>query len=298
MAEKFEAHGMGWLADYPDFRDHTAEHKSVQDRRQVASKDKQTSVGAMLGAVGVDKAKELRRSVDLREWCSPIEDQGEIGSCTAHAGVALVEYFERKAFGKHIDASRLFLYKATRSLMQRTGDTGAFLRTTMGAMALFGVPPEEYYPYAPDKFDEEPPAFCYSFARNFQALDYYRLDAPGIDATQLLERIKTHLAAGLPSMFGFTVFDSISEANDTGKIPVPTRDNRVVGGHAVVAVGYDDGIEVSGQKGALLCRNSWGTGWGDEGYGWLPYKYLDLGLAEDWWSVLKTEWVNTGQFKV
>ena len=90
----------------------------------------------MLSKVGVAKRPKtsLPDSVDLKEWCSPIEDQGELGSCTAQAGVALVEYFERRAFGKHLDASRLFLYKATRNMLHWTGDTGAFLRTTMGAI--------------------------------------------------------------------------------------------------------------------------------------------------------------------
>lgn len=70
----------------------------------------------------------------------------QIGSCTANAGVGLVEYFERRAFGKHLDASRLFLYKVTRNLLHLTEDTGAYLRTTMAAMALFGVPPKNTGP--------------------------------------------------------------------------------------------------------------------------------------------------------
>ena len=91
-------------------------------------------------------------------------------------GSGMVEYYELKAFGKHIDASRLFLYKATRNLMHETGDTGATLRSTMGALALFGVPPEEYWQYDIKKFDEEPPSFCYAFAMNYQSLKYVRLD--------------------------------------------------------------------------------------------------------------------------
>ena len=115
MSEKIESYGMGWLPDYPDFRDYTEEEKSVK---------------VMLTKVGVAKAPKasLPATADLRAWCPPIENQGSIGSCTANAGVAIVEYFERRAFGKHIDASRLFLYKATRNLLHWTGDTGAFLR--------------------------------------------------------------------------------------------------------------------------------------------------------------------------
>jgi C1A family cysteine protease len=93
-----------------------------------------------------------------------------LGSCTANAGVGLVEYFERRAYGKHIDAARLFLYKVTRKMLNFKGHTGAFLGSAMGALTLFGVPPEEYWPYDVDKFNREPPAFCYSFAKNYQAI--------------------------------------------------------------------------------------------------------------------------------
>jgi len=126
-----------------------------------------------------------------------------------------VEYFEKKAFRKHIDASSLFLYKTTRNLMHQTGDIGAYLRTTMGALVLFGVPPEEYWPYSITGFDQEPPSFCYAFAQNYQSLTYYRLDPPGISRNDLLGQIKANLAGGLPSMFGFTVYSSIEQAATT-----------------------------------------------------------------------------------
>jgi C1A family cysteine protease len=78
----------------------------------------------MLSRVGVVKrAKALPSSVDLRQWFSPVEDQGTLGACTAQAGVGMIEYFEKRAFGKHIDASRLFLYKVTRNMLHWTGDT-------------------------------------------------------------------------------------------------------------------------------------------------------------------------------
>ncbi|CCI19998.1 Similar to tr/Q3VKM6/Q3VKM6_9CHLB Peptidase C1A [Microcystis aeruginosa PCC 9807] len=302
MTETFVIPAMGWLPDYPDIRDVTFQSERVPSKLQALG---QPSVKQMLAKVGATTSAPatLPASVDLRPWCSPMEDQKTIGSCTAHAGVGLVEYFERRAFGKHIDASRLFLYKVTRNLLKWTGDTGAFLRSTMYALTLFGVPPEEYYPYNIADLDKEPSAFCYAFAQSYQAISYYRLDPPGTARDALLARIKTELSKGLPSMFGFTVYSSISQGNTTGKIPYPTRGERVEGGHAIDAVGYDDNLKIKNTNaggiettGALLIRNSWGTAWGSAGYGWLPYKYVLDGLATDWWSLIKSEWVDTGQF--
>ena len=235
-----------------------------------------------------------------------IEDQRTIGSCTAQAGVGIVEYYQRRAFGKHLDGSRLFVYKATRNLLGLTGDTGAWLRSAMGALCTFGVPPEKYWPYDVTKFDIEPPAFVYALGQAYQAEKFYRLDPPGSTVpSEVLENIKKHLAAGVPSMFGFTVYDSISQAQGTGRgrIPFPSTTDRVAGGHAVAAVGYDDSIEVkhSGApaptRGALIVRNSWGTAWGDRGYGYLPYEYVLQRLAVDWWVLVKAEWLDQDPFR-
>jgi len=304
MSETRYKMGMGWLPDYPDFRDHTINHNEVSARlKALGQKD---SIKTMLAKIGVDKPAKMQIpvSADLREWFSPIEDQESLGSCTANAGVGLVEYFEKRAMGKHIDASRLFLYKATRNMSHSKGDTGSFLRTTMSALVLFGVPPEEYWPYVTADFDKEPTAFCYAFAQNYQAIDYYRLDPPGTDKSELLKNIKTNLAAGLPSMFGFAVYSSYEQAGTSGKIPYPVAGDKNVGGHAIIAAGYDDKMKIkntaSGAKetiGALLIRNSWGEDWGEKGYGWLPYEYVLKGLAVDWWSLMKNEWVNTGNFE-
>jgi C1A family cysteine protease len=286
--------GMGWLPDYPSFRDYTPQSYKV------ANMFKKVDLDETL------KTKVLKVSLpskkDLRKWCSPIEDQESIGSCTANAAVGLVEYFERRAYGKHIDASRLFLYKVTRKMLNFKGDTGAFLRTAMGALTLFGVPPEEYWQYEIKNYEKEPPAFCYSFAKNYQAINYVRLDPSGIEKDVLLHSIKDNIDKGFPCMFGFTVYNSIQQSASTGKIPYPCEGEKIDGGHAVMAVGYDDKMPIKNEmcdkitKGAIIIRNSWGTEWGDGGYGFLPYDYVTTGLAEDWWTLIQQGWVDTGQF--
>lgn len=296
--------GMGWRRDLPSLEDYTVEKNDLH-RRLIQQGEKET-VKSMIKKLNVHEPAKVSvpGSVDLSGYCSPIEDQGNLGSCTANAAAGLIEYYENRAFGQYTDASRLFLYKTTRNLLQETGDTGAFIRTTMGAMVLFGAPPEIYWPYNIADFDVEPPAFCYAFGQNFQTIQYYRLDDMDTPASLLLKRIKLDLAAGLPSMFGFTVFSSIRQADEDGKIPFPCRGEKDVGGHAVAAVGYDDEIEITNSnckhttKGALMIRNSWGEGWGEKGYGWLPYDYVLKGLAVDWWSLIKSEWVNTKNFGI
>lgn len=290
--------GMGWRPDLPDFRDYTEE---TPDVRTVLA-----PTGVTAAAARGARPYRLPAAVDLRDWASPVEDQGALGSCTAQAGAGVIEYYERKSFGHHVEASRLFLYKATRNLMKARGDSGAYLRSTMGAMVLFGVPPEPYWPYtdAEEAFDKEPPAFCYAFAQSYRTLLYFRHDAAGVTRAAVLERLRTYLAAGHPAMFGFTVYNSVDQAETTGRIPVPFGRERIEGGHAVVAMGYDDAMAVANasggepSRGALLIRNSWGKGWGEKGYGWLPYAYVQRGLAEDFWSVLKKDWIDTGEFKI
>lgn len=278
---------LGWIPDYPDFRDYTETHEKVKN---------------LVSKLAMTSESSIPLKADLRKWCSPIENQQNVGSCTAHAVAGVVEYFENKSFGKYLDASRLFLYKVTRNLLHFTGDTGAFLRSALGALVLFGMPPEEFWPYNTERFDEEPDAFCYAFAQNYKCISYFRHDPSNISTKDVLISIKKYLVAGIPSVFGFTVYQSIRQVSSDGYIPFPSQNEKMLGGHAVAAVGYDDNVEIenpfSGEstKGAILIRNSWGEGWGDKGYGWLPYEYVLQGIALDWWSILKQEWVDTGLF--
>lgn len=256
---------LGWLPDLPDHRDHTA----------------------MLSKVGTRPSK-----VSLeRNFFSPIENQGSLGSCTANAAAGIVEYCEKKATSRHVDISRLFLYKVTRKLMGVTGDTGAYLRDTIKALRMIGAPPEKHYPYVIANFDKEPDAFAYSLASNYKSLSYFRVDAPGLSNRDILSSMKDKLSINMPLMFGFTCFSSIYSASaDKGFIPYPSPGEDTVGGHAVTAVGYDDAT------GLIEIRNSWGTGWGQSGYGFLPYDYVLNGLVNDIWGITQQSWVDLGIF--
>ncbi len=284
--------GTGWLPPIPDLRDYQVEHPDVQ------------AMTKMLGLSSKDA--KIPSSADLRQWCSPIEDQGGIGSCTANAVVGVVEYLQRRAFNEHLDGSRLFVYKTTRNLMQVTGDTGAWIRNVLGALALCGVPEEKYWPYNESDFDNEPPAFVYAVAENFEALKYFCHDPIGanISPENVVADVKRYIAAGIPSVFGFWGFPSFGSSNVIGGIPLPGPDERAEWGHAVVAVGYDDEKRITNTRynqetvGAFLIRNSWGKGWGEDGYGWIPYDYVLSQLALDFWSLLSMEWVDTEQFGI
>ncbi len=286
--------GTGWLPPLPDLRDYTDTHPEIAEMNK---------------KLRLPKGKELKSlpaTVDLRSWCSPVENQKSLGSCTAHAAAGIVEYFQRRAFNKHLEGSRLFIYKTTRNLMQVTGDAGAWLRNTMGALTLCGVPDEKYWPYtdAEPAFDNEPPSFVYAIADNYEAVKYFCHDPLGanVSGNTVLNNVKKYIAAGVPSMFGFWGFPSFDYCDVKGGIPYPCPDEQAQWGHAIVAVGYDDGKKIKNTKcnktttGAILIRNSWGKTWGDKGYGWLPYEYVVNKLALDFWSLLSMEWVDTKQF--
>lgn len=307
---KNEEYGTGWLPPLPDFRDYTAETPVITTLSE-GLKITPTTLKASDEA-GMPQATT---TVDLRAWCSPIEDQKRLGSCTANAAAGVVEYFQKRAFKKFLDASRLFIYKTTRNLMGVVGDTGAWLRNTMGALVLCGVPPEKYWPYTDLKqpgpaqertFDEEPSSFVYSVADNYECVKYFCHDPLGrnVPKSIVLNRVKYYLAAGIPSIFGFYGFPSFNYSDVKGGIPYPCPGERAQWGHAIAAVGYDNNKKIKNTQcntvttGALLIRNSWGTGWGDAGYGWLPYAYVLNGIALDFWSILSQEWVDTGKFGI
>ena len=282
--------GFGWIPDLPDIRDYTLFREEVSDK---------LGGNSIRGLLKSTCKNELPpNEVDLRKWCSEIRRQGGLGSCTAQAAVGLLEYYENRAYGAYTKASPLFLYKVTRNLMQLTGDTGAGIRDVFKALVMFGAPPERYWGYDISRYEEEPSAFLYSLGQNYQALTYYRLDVAGTPPDKLLERIKSTLVSGLPSIFGFVVYDSYTFGDITGEIPFPAITDNMIGGHAVVAVGYDDSkivFSADGKAfttGALLIRNSWGEEWGVKGYGWLPYEYVLYSLAVDFWSLIKAEWIS------
>lgn len=271
----------GWIPDLPDHRDHPATAYPMPTLDEMG---KPVTVS------------NLPMKADIRGGFSPVEDQGRLGSCTAQAGVALVEYMERKFGGNHVEASRLFLYKNTRKLAGLQGDTGAYLRDTIKALRLFGVSQEEFWPYDITKFDVEPDAFNYALANNYKALKYFRVDMPGMSPEAMLKEIKTKISKGIPLMFGSTVYSGIYKVKTD--IPFPQGGEQPIGGHAMVICGYDDNVLGTNttKPGCFLIRNSWGTSWGMGGYAYLPYDYLYAGLMCDIWGITKQDWIDTSVF--
>jgi C1A family cysteine protease len=274
---------MGWQRDLPDPRDYTPDHKDVL---------------ALLRRLRRRKRKRLPAAVDLRAdgdgvYFSPPDDQGPVNCSPVFACLGLVEYFERRASGKVFEPSKLFLYQMVRRLRRALVEPGVDLRTTFKTLVRYGVPPADLWPYAPEKYDVEPRDLTLlGFRREFESLRYVRLDARNTRGPDVLDLLRSFLAARFPVAFGFSVPQSLGRE---AVIPYRPTFDTIRGGHAVVAVGYDDRRAVS-TKGALLVRNSWGETWGDGGYGWLPYVYIRQQLAVDFWTLLREDWLCSGEF--
>jgi C1A family cysteine protease len=237
-----------WKPDIPDVRDH------------------------LLTAITTG----LPPKVDLRPGCSAVEDQGDLGSCTAQAIVGALEYLERKA-GLIANLSRLFLYYQERVIEGTVKeDAGATIRSGVKACAKVGVCQERYWQYRINRFKEEPGKRPYQDAAKRKVKEYLRVNA--------LDDLRGSLAARYPVAFGMSVYESFESDRvaETGQVPMPRPSEKLLGGHAVLAVGYDDSIN------SLIVRNSWGRKWGLGGYFLLPYAFVvSRGLTDDYWVIHK-----------
>ncbi|MDQ6651014.1 MAG: C1 family peptidase [Actinomycetota bacterium] len=241
----------GWVPDLPDARDH------------------------LFSAPGPTLAT-LPPAVDLRPGCPPVYDQGQLGSCTANAIGGALEFDLLKQGLADLMPSRLFIYYNERAIEGSTGsDSGAQLRDGIKTVNKQGVCPEDEWPYDLAKFTDAPPASAYADALANRATSYQRV-------ARNLAQFRGCLAAGYPFVFGFTVYDGFEsqQVASTGEANLPAAGEKVVGGHAVMAAGYDDSTQ------RFLVRNSWGDGWGQQGYFTMPYAYLtQRGLSSDFWTI-------------
>jgi C1A family cysteine protease len=244
----------GWVPDVPDQRDY------------------------LLKAVLRVPAK-LPPSVDLRPLCAKVEDQGELGSCTANALAGALEFLERKDKVAFEDFSRLFIYYNERAIEHTIqSDSGAAIRDGIKTLAKLGVCAEKKWPYVISKFKMKPNPVCYRDALNHQITSYRRI--------LTLDEMRACLADGFPFVFGFTVYESFESQTvaKTGVVNMPKTGEKCLGGHAVLAVGYQD------SRKRFIVRNSWGEDWGMKGYFTMPYKYVaDRNLSDDFWTIRRGE---------
>ena len=206
----------------------------------------------------------------------------------------MLQYFKHRAHGRQMRPSRLFVYKNARRLLNWSGDSGDPLRATLKAIRRFGLPPESLWPYRAENVDREPQAFAYSFGEETSGLGYLRIDSRNLSGQAVLESARALLACGFCFVLGFPSYCAIDVSP---LVSYPTILDGNDGGHAVLAVGYDDRLRIRSDRGAFLIRNSWGVAWGDGGYGWLPYAYVREELAADLWTVVRPDWLDSGEFR-
>jgi len=221
----------------------------------------------------------LPLKVDLRHHCPPVYDQGSLGSCTANAIAGQYDFCRIKAGLPPITPSRLFIYYNERDMEGTVDyDAGAQIRDGIKSVAQLGVCEEICWPYDTKKFDKKPNPECYDRAMDHQSITYASLRAD-------LRSIKNCLAGGFPFVFGFTVYESFEGKTiaETGLMPFPGKKEKPIGGHAIEGVGYNDLTKT------LICRNSWGGGWGDKGYFYMPYDVITRGMCHDFWVIRRVE---------
>lgn len=223
---------------------------------------------------------DIPNDYDLSNYFTSVEDQSELGSCTANAAAGIVEYYEKNFLGKYLNLSRLFTYKVTRNLEKSIGDVGATIRGTLGSLRVFGACPETYYKYHVSNYDKEPSSFHYALAQNYKSIDYYRIDKKG----DLIQNIKQHIASNIPVICGISVYENF-EDNQNGDIEDPI--GKLLGGHAIVLCGYTEN--------RIKFRNSWGSDWGNKGYGTLSTNYIK-NYGADFWILSKINYVDLKEF--
>ena len=221
-------------------------------------------------------SEELPSRVDLRQHMSAVEDQGEVGSCTANAMAGAYEYLAKRTLGDSGDVSRLFVYYNARALeAEHNEDRGTSLRNCIQVLRVMGTCAEEIWPYDPEMLNERPSSEAYEDAARFLIEDAQRIN---ID----LDAMKHCLAEGYPFAFGLVLFESFMKSRQ-GRIPMPDIENeQFLGGHAMLCVGYSDQSQV------FVARNSWGSDWGDKGYCYIPYDYIaNPQYCADCWTIRK-----------
>lgn len=221
--------------------------------------------------------KALPPRVSLQADCPKIYDQGKLGSCTANALAAAIEFDLKRTRRKPVTPSRLYIYWNERAQMGTINDdVGASLQLATAVAKELGCCSETLWPYDIRRYADIPPKAA------FVEADHLRLaQSAYLDNTNLYA-LKSCLAAGVPFVFGLAVYQSFEAplAAATGLIPLPKRTDTLIGGHALMAIGYDD------QSKEFLVRNSWGPRWGIDGYCWIPYDYLtNPQLASDFWAI-------------